>query len=279
MKKTVKKVLEKSVENTIIWNMVNPIVKGAICLKNARKSYDRSNSRINSTLQNPFDSLTVINGPFKGMVYPDFDSSGSALIPKLLGSYESELQASLFQLCKNRYDVIINIGCGEGYYAVGLALLKPNATVFAYDISPKARMSCKKMADLNGVGKRVTVKENFYLKDLQKIDNESEVLIICDCEGHEKNIFLKDNLDAYANCDLIIETHDFLDIEISTYLKKLFNITHSVNSIYSIDDIQKVFTYNYKELENLTLQEKKNYLTEKRPSIMEWIVCEKSNGF
>jgi hypothetical protein len=275
MKKIIKIFLRGSIKSSIIWNIVNPFIRVATFMKNARKSYEKSISNTTKNFQNPFNSLTVKNGPFKGMIYPEFNSSGSALIPKLLGSYEKELHTNLLQLCNKDYHVIINIGCGEGYYAIGLGLLKPNATIIAYDINPQARVLCNRMAELNGIEQRVTVKENFNIEDLKKINKDLDVLIICDCEGYEKNIFLSKNLGDFINCDIIIETHDFIDIEISSYIKNLFKKTHSLKSIFSVDDIQKALTYEFKELEDLTLIEKKNYLSENRPIIMEWIVCEK----
>ena len=75
------------------------------------------------------------------------------------------------------------------------------------------------------------------------------------------------------NCDLIIETHDFLNIEISGNLKKLFSKTHDVESIFSIDDIHKAQNYHYTELSDKTLENRKRILSEKRPSIMEWVIC------
>ena len=62
-----------------------------------------------------------------------------------------------------------------------------------------------------------------------------------------------------------------LNIEISSYLKNLFKKTHNCTSIFSIDDVQKAITYNFKELEELSLEEKKIFLMEGRPTIMEWV--------
>src|SRR5436190_882004 len=63
----------------------------------------------------------VLGGIFKGLQYPRFESSGSGLVTKLLGSYENELHPFIQQLGANKYTEIIDIGCAEGYYAVGLA--------------------------------------------------------------------------------------------------------------------------------------------------------------
>jgi hypothetical protein len=39
--------------------------------------------------------LVVMNGVFKGMKYPKLKSIGSSLAPKILGSYEREIQPVL----------------------------------------------------------------------------------------------------------------------------------------------------------------------------------------
>lgn len=74
--------------------------------------------------------LVVQGGPFQGLQYvPSIVESalavpralGSALIPKLLGCYEAELQGVLAQILATPYQDILDIGSAEGYYAVGLA--------------------------------------------------------------------------------------------------------------------------------------------------------------
>ena len=49
----------------------------------------------------------------------------------------------------NNYEQILDIGCAEGYYAVGLARMFPNAFVKAYNSSPIARDLCNKMVQTN----------------------------------------------------------------------------------------------------------------------------------
>jgi len=52
---------------------------------------------------------------------------------------------------------VITVGCAEGYYAVGLARLFPQAAIFAFDTDPKAQLICRQTASLNQVDDRVTV--------------------------------------------------------------------------------------------------------------------------
>ena len=73
-------------------------------------------------LKKLFANKVVLTGIFKGLKYPELTAYGSALYPKLIGSYEKELCPTLARLLEKNYSEIIDTGCAEGYYAVGLAL-------------------------------------------------------------------------------------------------------------------------------------------------------------
>ena len=94
-------------------------------------------------------------------------------------------------------------------------------------------------------------------------------MIFSDCEGYEKELFTKNNVPFLARHELLIEVHDFVDIEISSYLRRIFESTHSIRVISSIYDIKKAHLYEYKELEGLSLKAKKEILSEYR-SAMDW---------
>src|SRR6266576_2433358 len=128
-----------------------------------------------------FPTLTVANGPFEGMRYPAAESYGSMILPKLLGSYESELHRALEELFANRYSAILDIGCAEGYYAVGLGLRFARAHIYAFDTSPKARQMCAEMATLNGLGSRIHIGSFCDAEILKSIPLGDKALIISDC--------------------------------------------------------------------------------------------------
>jgi hypothetical protein len=66
------------------------------------------------------------------MIYGKDIAEGCA-VPKLLGCYEQELHPALNRAIDTDYGVILNIGCAEGYYPVGLARVLPTAHVIAFD--------------------------------------------------------------------------------------------------------------------------------------------------
>src|SRR5207302_4139553 len=82
-------------------------------------------------IQNTFLKLCgtrVQGGPFAGMEFVSRSAEG-CLLPKLLGCYEAELHGFLARLPEIAYETVLNIGCAEGYYAVGIKRLLPSARV------------------------------------------------------------------------------------------------------------------------------------------------------
>ena len=103
------------------------------------------------------NDLTVRFGPFAGMRYVAA-ASGSQVLPKVLGSYEEPIQPWIEEIISGRkYDLIIDVGCAEGYYAVGFARRMPNVRIHAFDIDPRARERTGELAELNRVSDRVLV--------------------------------------------------------------------------------------------------------------------------
>ena len=91
----------------------------------------------------------VLGGPFAGMRFET--ATEGNLAAKLLGSYEGELQPFVEKYLRAGFDRLIDIGCAEGYYAVGFALRSPNTMVDAFDMAEEAQTVCRNHAQLNGV--------------------------------------------------------------------------------------------------------------------------------
>ncbi|MEM8897555.1 MAG: class I SAM-dependent methyltransferase [Bacteroidota bacterium] len=216
----------------------------------------------------------VLNGPFKGMRYPMEESVCSAYFPKIIGSYEKELWENLESLLEKQYNSIIDVGCAEGYYAVGLGLRQKEAHIYAYDTDELARSMCEKLSQENGLGEKLTIKGELTEQELSSFPFEGNSLIICDCEGFEKKLFTPTSIENLTGSDLIIETHDFLDSEISGRLTALFQKTHNITPINSSSDLEKVFTYHFSEIGDFNLLERFDVLAEHRPETMKWLVCE-----
>lgn len=101
----------------------------------------------------------VQKGFFQGMKYVDdnYGSVGGAYIPKILGIYEQELEPYIEKAIALDFEQIINIGGGEGYYAVGMAVRNPSASVVTFEMEAKGRKSIAHMAKLNSVEDRLQI--------------------------------------------------------------------------------------------------------------------------
>ncbi len=146
----------------------------------------------------------------------------------------------------------------------------PTAKVFAYDINQNAKKYCEEMAELNHVREQIVTGAFCDAETLKSIPFTGKALIISDCEGYEKSLFIQEILHLLARHDLLIEIHDNVDSEISSSIRNRFKNTHLISTIQSIDDIAKAHTYSYEGLREYDLSTRKILLAEERTAIQEW---------
>jgi len=278
MNTRVRGILRRIVSNPIVWRSTDGTLgaasrayQGLKLLHGLSPEAEARRRKLEEKRQALFAGLTVLNGPFKGMRYPHLMSVGSAINPKLLGSYESELAPAIDYILTQDYHAIVDIGCAEGYYAVGLGMKLPKATVYAYDTDPRALMLCQEMAALNGVKVQTG---GFCTPDtLRSLDLGARSLIISDCEGYETRMFDPQLAADLRRHDFLIALHDMNDIYASRKVSEALSATHELLFFESVDDIQKAYTYEYPELAGFDLEERYFLLKEYRQNIMRWILA------
>ena len=207
---------------------------------------------------------TVLGGPFAGMRYVE-SSVCSMLAPKILGSYEAELHGVLGLLFALPYDRIINLGCGEGYYATGMALRLPQARVYAFDVDATARRLCEELAQRNGVADRVHVGDAADPQLIEELAGDN-TLIVCDVEGAELSVLPPEPGPRVGRSDLLIELHDFVDPGISAAILSRFATTHSPSLIDTAPRDPRV----YPALELYSPADRELAVNEFRPAAMRW---------
>ncbi len=217
------------------------------------------------------NSNVVLNGAFKGMKYIH-SSVGSTLLPKLIGSYEFELNEVMENFKKINFNNIVDIGSAEGYYAVGFALNFNYNKIFAFDISKNARKLLKILSQINNVTDKISIQSRCDSNILTNIDLTNS-LILSDCEGYEKELFLnKDVFNKLESSYIIIEAHDFIDPLITIDLISLYSITHNIQIIQSNDDLNKAMNYKFFDTNLFSFKERYYMYKEERPSIMNWLI-------
>lgn len=168
----------------------------------------------------------VYGGPLQGMLLP-LDVVTPFLLSRYIGSYEYELHDAIRAAAEAGYDSILNIGCAEGYYAVGLARLISGAEVYAYDILPEAREKCRRLAEVNGVAARMHIGQAFSQGDFERFVDR-RTLLFCDIEGAEFGLLDPVAAPALAGMDIIVEVHETERTPSRDDLCRRFEATHDI---------------------------------------------------
>ena len=174
----------------------------------------------------------VRGGPFEGMEYFDAARRQFRLLPRLLGTYEIELRELLQQAIDRGYQRIVNVGAGEGYYVVGLALALPAADVIAFEDNAQRQELVRKLAERNGVGNRVEVHGRCEVADLREaVKGGQDCLVVMDVEGAEMTLLDPQVTPGLTRCVVLVEIHDFVDAGLSAVIRSRFERTHEIVEI------------------------------------------------
>jgi hypothetical protein len=165
-------------------------------------------------------------GPFAGLRFVGQTSEGCSA-PRLLGCYEQELHVHIERLIGKPFDAVLNIGCADGYYAVGLARRMPGVTVFAHDLNPAAQSGCRAVAELNGVADRVQVGGLFAAADFGAFAGKKTWLVM-DIEGAERELLDPQTCPALLDMTVLVECHDCFVPGLSAEIARRFAATHSI---------------------------------------------------
>jgi len=128
----------------------------------------------------------IIGGVFKGMKYLP-TARNSILIPKLLGTYESEVSELLIKRGET-LNYFIDVGCAEGYYVAGLAYRFPKIACIGVDIEPESRDVAAILCEINGLKGNTSIFENVNATAKALAGN---VLALIDVDGDEINVIKK----------------------------------------------------------------------------------------
>lgn len=235
-----------------------------------RRRYWEVHARIRRQIEDK--GLLVHDGPFSGMRYTSFASRGSVLFPKLLGSYECELHPAIESMPLAEFPTIVDIGCAEGYYAIGLALRCGKAKVFAYDIEEASRILCRGMAEANKVGDRVTILSECTPETMIRHDFSHGGLIVSDCEGYERILFTAETAPHLEKAHILIELHETEGEDLAGQIRAAFSDSHDFTLIPSMTDEEKASTCTSEFITTDDLFERRVAFGEMRGKRMNWAV-------
>jgi len=218
----------------------------------------------------------VIRGPFAGLILSENSSKCSSTQAKIYGCYEKELEDIVERSINKKYEIVLNVGCAEGFYSIGFAKRMPKCFVYSFDIDPAHKQVFYETAALNNVTSRVQYLDAFTADFISKNCPTNSKLFFCDCEGEEINIISDEFLSQNQNMDFIVETHDFIGKPICAVLEQRFyRHGYKVHKLKSIEDNERAIMFHIPELMNFDFETKKDVIKEYRPCPMTWLYCTK----
>jgi hypothetical protein len=170
----------------------------------------------------------VAKGPFQGMRL-DYDVLPVHGAPKFLGTYEQELHSIIERIIALQPRYVLNVGCAEGYYTVGLAARLPTATVFTADADPKALKATLHNAAINDVLSRVHAVGILKPTSFASYLKAPGSVVLMDCEGAEFVLLNPQADGVLLQSHILVEVHPEFGTE--EELSSRFWRTHTIMSI------------------------------------------------
>lgn len=200
----------------------------------------------------------VLSGPFKNMLLDAGAISwgDGDVLRKLLGVYEEELHPDLEATIARQPKRVINLGCAEGYYAVGMSMRLQESDVVAVDISAAARKCTAINSSLNGV--RVNIVE-------VPPEPKSGDFWMIDIEGGEVGV-LSDPI-RWVGVEFMVELHEWTNRGMKDIFQSSFQKTHEINIINQASRNPNKFHF----LSSFSDHVRWSAMSESRPEIMRWM--------
>jgi precorrin-6B methylase 2 len=151
---------------------------------------------------------TVASGPFAGVKLVANASWGSDYGSMLLGMYEREVVERIAQ-AEEPYDLLINVGAGDGYYAVSCLHSGIASRCIAFEASERGRHNLLSAAENNGVLNSIEVRGFCASADLLSVPIEPSTLLLVDIEGAEFELLTASVLNHLRTAHIIVELHEW----------------------------------------------------------------------
>lgn len=189
----------------------------------ARRNYLSKRIVANSTeniglaTQDASPGVKILKGPFAGLIYQIHSDSWfdhpQSIVQKINGVYEQEV---LEKIVSRKFELLIDIGAGTGYYTLGLLRTMICKSALMYESMEELHSTIQTGAEVNEISPdRYTIKgaasQDELLSDLKEYlpKTRGSVVIICDVEGFECQLFSQPIIEYLAGFDvtLFIEIH------------------------------------------------------------------------
>lgn len=225
----------------------------------------------------------IQSGHFKG-VYLKNSLNIEILSNKFENLYETEVINKIIELqSKFKKNYFVNLGVSDGFYVNGLLAKNIFPRSICFDMDRKSISACEKNLVYNKISAEKYTLINKKIDDsgFQYFDNNKidlkDCLFLIDIEGDEIDFLSLKNIQKLKNSILIVEMHEFLKSKDFSILKDNLENFFQVKKI-GIENRNLEFKDIHKKLLRSEI-EKNIYISELRPSLMEWYVCMPKSKF
>ncbi len=174
----------------------------------------------------------VCDGPFAGMRYVG-TSPSPHISAALLGTTELEIRPFVARLLAQEFDVFVNVGAAEGYYANGFARFGRVPRVIAYEGNRLGRVLTRFMARRNGVAAKLDMRGLCDPAALREVMAAfARPLLLVDVEGYEAQLLDPALNPHLSRATMIVELHEH-EVPMADLLRPRFAGTHVIEEIWS----------------------------------------------
>ncbi len=217
--------------------------------------------------------LTVQDGPFAGMRYPEFAvERGELVVTQLLGSYEREIAPAIRRAIDAGFEQYVDIGASDGYYAAGFARACPDSTVVAYEMNPFPARVCRQLAEANGADGRLRLLGECTVAELQALP-PARSFVLCDTEGAEAELMDPEAVPLLRTASLVVELHAFAVPGVEELIRSRFSPTHEIEIVRTEPRYIGEFPA-LMEVPRVTYIDRQLGVSEFRPYPMAWAIME-----
>ncbi len=212
----------------------------------------------------------VIQGIFKGLkLNRDTWWGKSDLGSQCLGLYEKEILD--FISSQVSYEVFLDIGAADGYYALGMLHSKLAKHSICFEMSNKGQQSIKDNWVLNNKPGKLDIfgeaNENSICEIAATLPENT--LILIDIEGFEFSLLTPKVISILNKFTIIIEIHNWVTDFTSKYVK-LLNMLNIYYDIKIINPIERN-THDIPLLRSFTDDNRLLVTSERRPCLMRFL--------
>ncbi len=235
-------------------------------LRVSREVYELTKGKVR---YGPFRGLSLVNRPWWG---------GADLGSQCLGLYELEVLSVIDEFSPGQFSCFIDIGAGDGYYAIGMLVAKKVPMALCFEESEEGRQTIQTNHLNNGSVGSLKILGSANAKSILELPEQyfDNAFVLVDVEGYEFDLLTDDVLKKLNSCTIIIEIHNWVD----DFLNRYSRFLQKADKFFHVKVIDRIDRQTSKitELRDFTDDNRLLLLSERRPCLMRFLMLTEKNS-